>query len=448
MLCCVNAKKLIAQDANLWWAQVTDVFVSYKREDRPRAEHVVRALTDQGFSVWWDENITPREAWDATIERQISGATSVLVLWSQLSVASDWVRTEAHFAHDRNKLIPVKVETCALPLAFALVQTVDLTDWGGQQDHRQWRKLLSWISDLTASRTNTDAIIASGATNKYREIVGHLPSGEAISDGALINAATPAGTLFKDGADGCVMRCLPRGEFMLGAPPTDIDRTPAESPQKRIQITQPLAMGIYPVLTREFGIFIQSPPQAPSPNKVLSWLDKPVTPEAPRAPATPRTPVTHVSFNDAVNFALALSEATGYAYRLPSETEWEFACRSMASTRYSHGNVIDASHAVFHCESTPLRSGPAEAGQYAHNRFGLFDMHGNVREWTMDGWHDSHEFTPADGSPAPQGQSSMRVVRGGAWCDPAPMLRSSWRGRATYSTRDAAIGFRIVRELS
>ena len=211
---------------------VADIFLSYKKENRGQAERFAKLFGAQGFSVWWDDDISPRLAWDATIEREISAAKSVVVLWSPLSVASEWVRNEAHYGHDRAKLVPVMIEKCDLPLAFRLTQTVDLCGWDDDPQNRQWRKLLTWIADL-----NAIAATVPGTTpaNPFRATVGQLASGETIADGALVNAATPAGTLFQDHADAPVMRILPAGEFLLGGVPEDPERASAETPQKRIR---------------------------------------------------------------------------------------------------------------------------------------------------------------------------------------------------------------------
>src|SRR5437879_4183007 len=122
---------------------VADVFVSYKREDADIANRVVAALRESGVSVWWDDGITPRQAWDTEIELAISAASTVVVLWSPRSVSSEWVRTEAHYGKDRGKLVPVVVEPCTIPIAFTLNQTVNLAGWNGNREDRQWRKLLT-----------------------------------------------------------------------------------------------------------------------------------------------------------------------------------------------------------------------------------------------------------------------------------------------------------------
>jgi type I restriction enzyme S subunit len=127
---------------------------------------------------------------------------------------------------------------------------------------------------------------------------------------------------------------------------------------------------------------------------------------------------------------------------VPSEAEWEYSCRAGSATRYSCGDTIDSTRAVF-----GLPSGPFETGAHPANAFGIYDMHGNVREWTADLWHDSYDSTPQDGRPALDGHSAMRVVRGGGWRDNTAMLRSAARLRATPSIRSDVIGFRVVRSI-
>jgi formylglycine-generating enzyme required for sulfatase activity len=408
---------------------MADVFISYKKEDFGLAERVITALRAEGFAVWWDDGLTPKAAWDAQLEREIAAAATVLVLWTPRSVVSEWVRTEAHYGLDRGKLVPVMLEACEISLAFRLRQTVNLTQWRGDRDDRNWRKLLTWVADLAATKlgnANIPQALGAAQPNPFREVIGRLPSGDPIVDGALINASTPAGTAFRDGPKGPVMRILPKGAFTLGSSPSDPDHSPVEGPQKRVEIPVPFAIGVSPLAVAKYeAVMGARPPLSP-----------------PASAANPALPVTGVSYDDAVAFTARLSAAIGEIYRLPSETEWEYACRAGTRGRYSCGDVIDATAALF----LPA-AGPVAPGAFPPNPFGLYDMHGNVREWTADLWHESYDTTPPDGTAAMEGHGSMRVVRGGAWCDGPAMLRSAARMRATQSSRSPAIGFRVVRVL-
>ncbi|HEY2068484.1 MAG TPA: SUMF1/EgtB/PvdO family nonheme iron enzyme [Rhizomicrobium sp.] len=434
---------------------MADVFLSYKREDAATAERIADALKAEGISVWWDDRITPERPWDEIIEEHISAAASVVVLWSPRAAASEWVRTEAHYAQDRAKLIPVTIEACNIPLAFLLKQTVNLCEWRGDRSDKQWRKLLTWIADLSATKpgnANIPQALGAAQPNRFREAVGYLASGDPIVDGALVNLSTPVGTAFRDNAGLPVMRIVPNGSFLIGAPQSDPDRMPVESPQKRIDIPAPFAVGVFPVLVAEYREVTGALPQMPAPPRPeggflgLFRKKEPLALVA-AAVAKPGLPVTFVSFDDAQAFVVRLSEITGETYRILSEAEWEFACRAGSRARYACGDTIDQTQAAFSTKAHPL-SGPVEPENFPPNGYGLYSMHGNVREWTPDLWHESYDATPDDGSPATAGQGAMRVVRGGGWRDAAAMLRSSARLRATATARIDVIGFRVARALN
>lgn len=428
---------------------MSDVFVSYKKEDWQLAERLVTALRTEGFQVWWDDGLTPRTAWDAMLEQEIAAASAVVVLWTPRSISSEWVRTEAHYGQDRGKLVPVMLEACTPPIAFMLRQTVNLTAWHSDRSDREWRKLLTWIADLAATKpgnANIPQALGAAQPNRFRDAIGYLTAGDPIVDGGYVNASTPAATAFRDGEHAPVMRVLPNGAFLLGSPDSDPDGTSVERPQRRVEIPTPLAIAVYPVLVSEYDAVMEGTPAIrPTPNVRRHWwnaLRPAAEPPHARSRPAPNTPVTDVSFDDARSFAQRLAEKTGYTYRLPSEAEWEYACRAGSHTRYSFGDAVGPDNATF-----GVTTGPSAVGKFPPNAFGLYDMHGNVREWTADLWHESYDTTPLDGRPATAGHGSMYVVRGGGWCDVAATLRSAARMRATGSIRSEAIGFRVVRDL-
>jgi formylglycine-generating enzyme required for sulfatase activity len=428
---------------------MADVFVSYKREDISSAERIATSLRKEGLSIWWDERVTPIDAWDATIEREIADAATVMVLWTPRSICSEWVRTEAYYAKDRGKLIPVLLEECAIPMAFLLRQTVHLCGWTGDCSDREWRKLLTWIGDLKSTKpgnANLPQALVAAKPNPFRDVLGHLPSGDPIVDGGFVNAVTPAGTVFHDGDHMPVMRILPKGAFLLGSTSNDPNHTAVEGPQRRMEIPAPFAIGVYPVLVEEYQRVVGQLPSissaAPEPRSWWKFGKAPFPQRSATAAFVDRAPMTWISFDDAQGFVERLTSTTGERYRVPSEVEWEYACRAGSAARYSFGDQLDPTMALF-----AAVSGPAPAGRYSPNAFGLYDMHGNVREWAADLWHESYDSTPADGSPATDGHSSMRVVRGGGWCDDASLLRSAARMRATQSARSHFIGLRVARSL-
>jgi formylglycine-generating enzyme required for sulfatase activity len=425
---------------------MTDVFVSYKHEDRDYASAIVNMLEREGFSVWWDERITPRTEWDTAIDRAIESAACVLVLWSERSVGSKWVKTEAHFASDRGRLVPIKIEPCELPLAFVLNQHLDLSGWRFEADDRRWRRLVAWIGDyrknaaLPEKRTGAPQAPAGGDHLQ----VGIFADGTPIIDGEFVTPATPAGTLFRDAAGLPVMRIVQAGGCLVGGVPHDPARQAVEAPQRSITIARPLAISAYPVTGAEFTNLIAAPAKVSAPPVRKRFFGRAEPAHAVTMEVLPDRPMTRVSATDALAFCREASGRTGRCYRLPTEAEWEYACRAGSQDVFHEGSDLCEEQACF---ARPSGAGPLPPGAFPANAFGLFDMQGNIREWTEDYWHESLAGLPGDGRARTDGHSAMRVTRGGAWSDPKSALRCSARGRAAEATRSDLIGFRVVREL-
>jgi formylglycine-generating enzyme required for sulfatase activity len=131
--------------------------------------------------------------------------------------------------------------------------------------------------------------------------------------------------------------------------------------------------------------------------------------------------------------------------RLPSEAEWEYCCRAGTTTAWSFGDdVKDLGKYAWYKENSAKEDPPV--GKRLANPWGLYDMHGYVWEWCLDPWHPDYQDTPSDGSPRAKADGKDRVLRGGAYPDPADMLRSAYRHHAPPDTRTGAIGFRCVKE--
>jgi len=124
---------------------VSDIFISYASADRDRARAIAQALTEQGWSVWWDRTIPPGRQWDEVIEEALDLARCVVVLWSKASVASQWVKTEAAEAMRRKILVPVLIEDVKIPLEFRRLQAADLSTWTGGSTHEEVQKFFASI---------------------------------------------------------------------------------------------------------------------------------------------------------------------------------------------------------------------------------------------------------------------------------------------------------------
>lgn len=159
-------------------------------------------------------------------------------------------------------------------------------------------------------------------------------------------------------------------------------------------------------------------------------------------------PVINVSWDDAVAYTGWLSGRTGKNYRLPTESEWEFAVRGGSDATYWWGYQVDQGRAnCFDCGSKWDRKSTAPVGSFPANGFGLHDMAGNVREWIQDCYHPNYKGAPANGSVRLEPGCGVRVVRGGAYNKTSDSMRSSWRGHFKQGSRLSITGFRVVREL-
>jgi formylglycine-generating enzyme required for sulfatase activity len=244
------------------------------------------------------------------------------------------------------------------------------------------------------------------------------------------------GIIIKDCPECPEMVVLPSGSFLVGsAPDPEPDPFsnekpkaighPSEKPQHRVQI-QSFAIGKYEVTQEQWFAVMGN---NPSGNKGRTL------------------PVEQVSWDDIQQFIAKLNQKTGQKYRLPSEAEWEYAARAGTTTEWSHGN--DGSKLGHHAWYGKNSEGKTQSvGQKLPNAFGLYDVYGNVWEWTQDCWHETYVGAPADGSAWVTGCSgTQRVLRGGSWLGFPAYLRSANRGRDFPGSRENLNGFRLARTL-
>jgi formylglycine-generating enzyme required for sulfatase activity len=217
---------------------------------------------------------------------------------------------------------------------------------------------------------------------------------------------------------------LPGGTFNMGGSRRE------EQPQRVITIGQPFAVSIFEISYREFEQFCTST-AIPCPTQ--PWSD-------------PNLPMVNVSWEMASEYTEWLSNKTGAKYRLPTESEWEYAARAGTTTVYPFGDEILPTHARFSFRA--IASSPLANDNRAINRnnFRLYHMVGNVQEWVEDGWENSYVNAPSD-SQARRGNSHERVVRGGSYLDGPDKVRSAYRTFLAADASNAATGFRIVREV-
>ncbi|MEM9271595.1 MAG: SUMF1/EgtB/PvdO family nonheme iron enzyme [Cyanobacteria bacterium P01_F01_bin.143] len=229
------------------------------------------------------------------------------------------------------------------------------------------------------------------------------------------------------------MVAIPGGTFMMGSP--EGEGKDNEKPQHQVTV-KPFLMGKYPITQAQYRQLM-----GVNPSYFKDRED------------AKRRPVEQVSWDEAVEFCQRLSKLVGQEYRLPTEAEWEYACRSVIS----EGLTLEAWNKEY---SQPFNFGKTisaelanydgnigettEVGKYSPNAFGLYDMHGNVWEWCQDDWHVNYKDAPNDGNVWLSEGGSKKVIRGGSWICYPNDCRSAIRSYFTRDHRDSYIGFRVV----
>jgi formylglycine-generating enzyme required for sulfatase activity len=219
---------------------------------------------------------------------------------------------------------------------------------------------------------------------------------------------------------------IPAGSFVMGS-----EEYYNEQPPHLVDISE-FQMGKYPITQRQYQAVMNINPSFFQEDDLL--------------------PVENVSWNNAQKFCETISHKTGKKYRLPSESEWEYACRARSATLFSCGNTItdrlanfsdgyiyrEDSRDLYKRKTTPV-------GSYPANEIGLYDLHGNIWEWCQDRWHNNYQESPPDRRIWETGDSSnCRVLRGGSWLSDTWFCRSANRSYLSPESKNNSVSFRVV----
>ena len=334
------------------------------------------------------------------------------------------------------------LDTGDIPMAMTLATQAQAT--AGNQVNMQ-----SFQRHLTYARLYANYKPGQIFTDNYRDLSGHAPS----------------------------MVVIPVGHFMMGSSIHESGHGAAESPRHRVTITRGFAMARSAVTVGQFREFVEASHYRTDAQRLggavvynersgtmrldakASWQDD----YAGHPVVRDDWPVVNVSWRDASAYAHWLSQRTGKNYQLPSEAQFEYALRAGTKTRYWWGNTapkqkfentaggLDRSPKGRRWKST-FRDygagywGPAPVMTFKANRFGLYDMGGNVSEWVTDCWHDNYIRAPSSGRAWINLGCVMRVIRGGSWASSTRQARSAFRQKANQRRRSGHVGFRVVRE--
>ncbi len=228
------------------------------------------------------------------------------------------------------------------------------------------------------------------------------------------------------------MVVIPAGSFDMGSYDGDVD----EAPVHRVTIAKPFAMSKTEITQIQWRAVMQSQSRTMAGNDPSYFSS-----------CGEDCPVEQVSWNDVQIFIQRLSARTRKQYRLPTEAEWEYACRAGKQEQYCGGD--DASKVAWYGGAADTEHGSQSSSPVARkepNAFGLYDMSGNVWEWVADSYHDNYKGAPGDGR-AWQSDGKLRVLRGGSWFNDVPALRATSRHKEAPVFRSKFVGFRVVQVL-
>ncbi|NOS88745.1 MAG: SUMF1/EgtB/PvdO family nonheme iron enzyme [Methylococcaceae bacterium] len=383
---------------------MADIFLSYSHQDRAKAKLFVTALEKQGWTVFWDtQSILGGQDFDAVIEAAIEAAACMVVLWSEAAKKSHYVRGEARLGRDLNILVPVFIEPVRVPLDFGALQTENFSSWQGDINAPEFIKLKQAIN---------------------LKLSEHLPSpASRAADDAKVVLLTPQPAPLAHIEPELVR--IPAGHFMMGS-----NEDKNEQHIHPVTFAQPFYLGKYPVTFDEYALYVLAT-QGQLPND-KGW-------------GRGKRPVINVSWQDAADYAAWLSAQTGKTYRLPTEAEWEYACRAGTDSRFYWGDSEQQTtdYAWFR-DNADGKSHPV--GEKRPNAWGLYDMAGNVWEWVKDAYAENYQQAPVDGTAFEPPNCAARVMRGGTWIYEPFYLRSALRIGYFPSQRDDYLGFRLAQD--
>ncbi len=308
------------------------------------------------------------------------------------------------------------------------------------------------------SRSNANG--PSAKQLSHRAVLGLALSIALLTSVSLANLSShKPGETFKDCLDCPEMVVIPEGHFIMGSSLREFGSFKNEGPQHRVAIGYPLAVGKYEITVSEFARFATETGHLSNSGCYYftgkwwdlgryNWKD-------PGFSQTTSDPVVCVTWTEANAYAAWLSKKTRKRYRLLSEAEWEYVARSGTMSSRPWGSKLSRDNANYgaegccqpHSEGTDRSEYTAPVGSFAPNKFGLYDMMGNVWEWVDDCWHANYDEAPSDGSSWQKQHCAKHVIRGGSWYSPPERVRSAVRYKFGTNINRTKVGFRIARTL-
>ena len=420
------------------------VFLSHASEDKETfARPLYERLIDENYRVWYDEQ---EIEWGDELNRKITEGLKksqygmVVISPSYFAKHKEWTFMEFDNILESDKILPI-------------LHDIDLPQI--KREHpKEYERIKNWLS--ISSNKGIEYIVRQTQRKLGFPIKKFDFQTAKISTNLLsmVTKNTPLNYLSKSAEyftqnlrNGVTLEMvsIPGGTFKMGSPENEEGYSSYQSPQHQVTVP-PFFMGKYPVTQQQW--------------RVVAALEK-VNIDLKSDPSyfkadgstslTNNLPVECVSWNDAREFCDRLSRMANKTYRLPSEAEWEYACRGGTTTPFYCGETISTDLANYNGNYTygqgqkgQFREKTTEVGIFPANPFGLYEMCGNVWEWCEDGWHENYINPPIDGSAWTSLSSKHKMLRGGSWLSNPRICRSAYRSYNDPAYGDFNFGFRLV----
>ncbi|GCL56176.1 hypothetical protein NIES3806_35350 [Microcystis aeruginosa NIES-3806] len=429
------------------------IFLAHASEDKPAVLALHERLKQAGYKPWLDKkDLIPGQIWRDEIPKAIKASQIFLACLSGKSANKQgYIQRELRIALDTLGemlpgtifFIPMRLEECEIPdLRMSEVglnlRDIHRLDYWEEDGFEQLERAIGYQFKLEPEEPKQLLSVFNF------EIVGVNAKGEQIK-----KESKQSQYFAQDLGNGITLEmvAIPGGTFTMGTEDEEIKRLVKkfnwegyrrERPQHRVTVSS-FYMGRYPITQAQWKTIAAT---------AKIDIDLETNPSRFKGD---ELPVESVNWYQATEFCKRLSRETTGEYRLPSEAEWEYACRAGTTTPFYFGETITGELANYNAGYTyageakgEYRNETTPVGQFPPNAFGLYDMHGNVWEWCADTWHDNYDGAPTDGSVwTEKGNDNCSPLRGGSWFNSPDICRSASRylndRRGFYD-----LGFRVV----
>jgi len=442
-----------SQEETQRWHQALEVnaVVGYRAfmKDFPQSAHLQQAQEhiDELEDKAWQQVVTEntKAAYEAHLAAFPQGRHAI----EALAKIEEFKQKQAKLAREHEAKMRQDDADWEIAKAAGSLAALDsyISTWPGGahvSEARDLRKKLQYGINDTSSFKSAEKKHTIAA---YRSYISDYPDGRHVSaaQDAIESLTLRPGKTFRDCADCPLMMVVPAGAFWQGSADTSALAISIEKPRHRVVIAEPFAVSVYEITMAEWDACAADAgcDTHPSDN---AW-------------GRGTRPVMMVSWNDAMQYASWISTKTGQAYTLPSESQWEYFARAgeesdwlggSAASICQYGNIA-GNETNFEWRHKDCADGAAfsttPAGSYKPNAFGLYDVIGNVAEWTLDCMNLSYLEAPADGSAWTRGMCSSHMTRGGSWFTGTKESRLSARFNLKNGDRNDFTGFRLVRQV-